>query len=312
VANELPAGIAAVRLAPKPRVTHTLTLDLPLALLLEPLNPMRHHMDNEALIELQDDIRAHGLHQNLCVIPVLPGEAEVWARVEMPDYDAHIGRGGRFRVAAGHRRFLACRAVNWNPVRCNIFADIGVSEETIMAGENTHREDPSDYDLAVMYSEWIKEPGLTEVALCKRAGKSPNFVYDRIALLEGYKEVADALHARKITCSVAKAINRCDEAEYAMHFLAMAIDQGATTKLVNAWVNERKAVKDMSGPAGPQAARPATPIAPAFQTIECILCGDTQSYNLQTVCICGGCRERVNVARSQAEAAEQGAPDHAG
>lgn len=307
MASELPAGVAEYLLRPKPRVPDAVTRDLPLALLLEPLNPMRHNMDDEALLELQDDIRAHGLHQNLCVIPIMAGAAESWSRVPMPDYDAHIRAGGRFRVAAGHRRFLACRSIGHDPVRCNIFADLAVDESTIMAGENTHREDPSDYDLAVMYREWIQEPGLTEAALCRRAGKSAIFVYARLALLEGYKEVADALHRREINCSVATAINKCEEPEYAMHFLRMAIDQGASTKLVNAWVAERKAMKDMSGPAPPQGPAPAPVTVQAFQKIECLLCGDTQSYNLQTKCVCGACLERIAAARTVAEAAEESA-----
>lgn len=309
MANELPAGIAAARLAPKPRVPDSVSRDLPLALILEPANPMRHNMDDEQLLELQDDIRENGLHQNLCVVPVCAAEDGKWQRVPMPDYDAHVRNGGRFRVAAGHRRFLACRSIGHDPVRCNIFADLAVEESAIMAGENTHREDASDYDLAVMYREWMLEPGITEAAVCKRAGKSMNFIYARVALLEGYKEVADALHARKINCSVATAINSCDEPAYAMHFLQMAVDQGASAKLVRAWVAERKAFVDMAGPAAPQAAAPIAVTTPAFTKIECLLCGDAQSYNLQTVVMCGADIERVRAARAAAEAAEGSAPD---
>lgn len=308
ITPERPQGAAFAAIGAKARQTNSLTRDLPLALLLEPLDPMRHDMNDESLLELQNDIREHGLYENLCVVPVMPGQTSEWERVQIQDIDAHIRSGGRFRVAAGHRRLLACRAVLYDPVRCEVFYDSQVTEEAIMHGENMHREDPSDFDLAVMYSKWLQEPGITEKEVQRRAGKSMTFIYDRVELLNGYKEVADALHARKINCSVAKAINRCDEPEYAMHFLNMAIDGGSSAKLVNAWVNERKAFKDMQGPQGPVPPPRVAPATQVFQKIECLLCGDIQSYNLQVVTMCGACKERVRVAREDAEAAESKTP----
>jgi ParB/RepB/Spo0J family partition protein len=271
---------------------------------MEPLDPMRHSMDDEAMLDLQRSIRESGLFENLCVVPVMPGDGDSWVRVRMRDYAEHVRVGGRFRIAAGHRRLLACRAVGYDPVKCEIFADTDVHEDTIMAGENTHREDPSDFDLAVLYAKWLKEPGITEKEWSRRAGKSLTFMYARVELLEGYQEVCDALHARKIPFSVAKALNRCDEPEYMRHFLNMAIDNGLSAKYVNAMVSERKAVKDMAQPLPPGGPQPLAISAPTFQKIECLLCGDTQSYNLQTVMMCGADVERIRALREQAEAAE--------
>lgn len=303
-ANEGPAAAVFANLAPLPRPAATITREISLSLLLEPLDPMRHSMDDDEMLDLQRSIRESGLLQNLCVVPVMPCEVDEWERVAMADLDAHVRNGGRFRVAAGHRRLLACRAVGYDPVKCEIFVDLAINEETIMAGENTIREDPSDFDLAALYSKWLQEPGMTEKELSRRAGKSLVFIYARAELLQGYKEVCDALHARKISFSVAKSLNGCDEPEYMLHFLNMAIDQGATSKLVKAWVAERKAVKDMTPAQGPQGARPVQASTPMFQKIECLLCGDTQSYNLQTVLMCGADVERIKAARAAAEAAE--------
>jgi ParB/RepB/Spo0J family partition protein len=303
--SEAPAGTVIAHHADKPRLNVGITREIPLALILEPLDPMRHSMDDEAMLDLQRSIRESGLFENLCVVPVLPEGADAWVRVLMPNYDTHIQSGGRFRVAAGHRRLLACRAVGYNPVKCEIFVDLSVNEETIMHGENTHREDPSDFDLAVLYSKWSLEPEMTERELSKRAGKSLIFIYARIELLQGYKEVADALHERKISFAVARALNRCDEPEYAQHFLNMAVDNGLTAKYVGAMVTERKAHKDMAQPAPPSGPQPLHISAPAFQRIECLLCGDSQSYNLQTVMLCGPDVERIKAARAAAEQAEE-------
>lgn len=307
--SEGPAGAVFAYHAPAAPREGTSAREIPIGLLLEPLDPMRHNMDDENMLDLQRSIRESGLFQNLCVIPVMSATGDTWNRVPMPDYDTHVRKGGRFRVAAGHRRLLACRAIGYDPVKCEIFLSLFPSEDEIMAGENTHREDPTDFDLAVLYSKWLKEESMTEAELSRRAGKSLFFIYARAELLNGYKEVCDALHARKINFSVAKALNECDEPEYMQHFLNMAIDNGLTSKYVRAMVNERKAYRDMAQPAQPKPAQPLHISAPAFQKIECLLCGDNQSYNLQTVMMCGADIERIKAARAAAEAVEtDGAP----
>jgi hypothetical protein len=61
-------------------------------------------------------------------------------------------------------------------------------------------------------------------------------------------------------------------------------------------------------PAAPPSGPQVIPVSvPAFQKIECLLCGDTQSYNLQTVMICGADVERIRAARAAAELAENNA-----
>jgi ParB/RepB/Spo0J family partition protein len=284
------------------------TREVSLALLLEPADPMRHNIDDLAILELQNSIRESGLFENLCVVPVMPAEGDTWERVPMQDYDAHLRNGGRFRVAAGHRRLLACRAIAHDPVKCEIFIDLSVNEETIMAGENTQREDPTDFDLAVLYAKWLQIPGMTEDELKRRAGKSLIFIYERAAILNGYKEVADALHARKINFSVARAINAIEEPAFMQHVLNMAIDNGLSTKYVNAMKKEREAFLAMQTPAAPGPSKGLAVTAPTFQKIECLLCGDTQSYNLQTVMMCGADVERIKAARAAAEAAEKTEP----
>lgn len=305
-ASEIPAGVAESRFAPQPRPQTTITRQIPLALLDEPLDPMRHDIDDEYILELGNDIRESGLLQNLCVVPTFKGERIGYRNDLDGTLNIHIANGGRFRVAAGHCRLLACRVVRHDPVRCEIFCDLALNEEQIMHGENTHRADPSDYDLAVLYAKWIKEPGMTERELARRAGKSIDFIYARADILEGYENVGLALHKRQIPFSVAKILNRWEEPEFVQHWLNMAIDQGAKSKIVQGWVDERKAFLALSAPAGPAPAPGASVHAPVFQKVECLLCGDCQSYNLTTALLCGACRARIEAAKSQADAAEGG------
>jgi hypothetical protein len=55
--SEMPTGIVESRFAPRARPQTTITREIPLALLDEPLDPMRHDISDEYILELGDDIR---------------------------------------------------------------------------------------------------------------------------------------------------------------------------------------------------------------------------------------------------------------
>lgn len=283
----------------------TVTRKLSLSLIVEPLDPMRHDMDDGDMQELMDDIKQTGLLHALCVVPILNGVRVRLVGEGVEILDHHERRGGMYRVAAGHRRLIACRGIRLVNVECKVWCDTSVPEEQIMAAENTHREDASDYDLACLYAKWLKEPGMTESALRKRAGKSIDYVYNRAAILEGWEFVGTALHKKQINFAVAKAINREPDEAYAKHFLNMAIDQGATSRLVNAWISEHKAHVDMAAQPGPAPTPGVSVVVPQNNPIECLICGDKQSYNLQTVLMCGADIARIKEAR--ASVGEEGA-----
>lgn len=278
---------------------HTVTRRVPLYLLFEPPDPMRHDMEDDALVELAASIREVGLLQDLCVIPIKDGVRVSLAGASNADLENFENGGGTYQVRAGHRRLLACRSISLESVTCKIFCDPATSELAIMAHENAFREEPSDYDLAVMYSEWLKEPGMLETTLRKRAGKPLQFVYDRAALLEGWQFVAMALHAKQINFSVAKALNRESEEGFAKMFLNMAIDQGATAKLVNAWISEREAHKAMTPQGGPAPDVGAAVVVAQAVLPECIACGERQSYMLRTVLMCAPDADRIKALRQQ-------------
>lgn len=307
-APEAPAGTVAAHYAQVPRAQVSVRRMVPLGLLVEPLDPMRHSMDDDAMVELQESIATHGLFQNLCVVPVYENERVEWGNGDAETVDAHVRRGGVFRVAAGHRRLLACRAVRYDPVPCEIYISRTVSEDAIMAGENTQREEPTDFDLAVLYSKWLKEPGITEREFQRRGGKSLEFMYARTDLLQGYKEVCDALHKGEIKFAVARALNRAKEPEWMAYFLDLAIKQGATGKLVAEWVAERNRLSLIQPGAAAVPSSVTVPHPPAMQKIECVLCGDPQSYNLETVLLCKPDIERIKAARAAAEGAEHTEP----
>jgi ParB-like chromosome segregation protein Spo0J len=280
----------------------TVTRRIPLLLLSEPPDAMRHNMDDNMMGELMESIRTVGLLENLGVVPINPEGRRVEVAPMQAHLEAHEKAGGSYQVRFGHRRLLAMRGLNMVFAECKVFCSFATSDQAIMAHENGFREEPSDYDLAVLYSRWMKEPGITETELRKRAGKSLDFIYARAEILEGWEPVAMALHEMKIPFTVARALNREVDEPFMLMFLKMAIDQGATGKLVSAWVTEHKAHKDMAAPAQPVAAGGSFIQTHYAPPPECLLCGDKASYNLQTVMMCHDDVVRCRDAREQVEA----------
>lgn len=302
--EEMGAGIVETRFAPEARPNTTLTREIPLALLDEPLDPMRHDISDEYLYELGNDIRESGLLQNLCVVLTHDGQRVSIADPSPEAIGEHIARGGRFRVAAGHCRLLACRIVRYDPVRCVIYCDPALSEDQIMHAENEHRADPTDFDKAVLYGKWLTEPGMTEKELQRRAGKSLDYIYARAEILNGYENVGKALHLKQIPFTVARLLNRWHEPEMVQHWLNMAIDQGAKSKIVQGWIHEREAFLALAQPKGPAPAPGVAVHVQQFVKVECLCCGDEQTYNLTTAMVCGACRERIHIARAAVEGQE--------
>lgn len=282
----------------------TITTMLPVAFIDAPLTPMRHSIDDERLTELMDDIRRKGLLQNLGVVPTLDGERIAIGEVSVIKLREHEASGGRYRVAYGHRRLLALRGILMGECMCKVFADLSMPEASIMYSENEKREETTDIDLAVMYAAWAQEDGITETDLCKRAGKTAQFIYDRIALLEGWQEVADALKTRKIKYAVARVLNRVEDESYMKYFLNMAIDGGATQRIVDGWVREyearlQQAVLSTPPPVGGVTVTSISPTRP-----ECLVCGDTQSYNLRAVMVCQNDIDQIRELRKAREVAD--------
>jgi ParB-like chromosome segregation protein Spo0J len=281
----------------------TVSYKIPLHLLMEPPDAMRVSMDDEKLWELAQSIREVGLLQDLCVIPI--GEDNLRATlVPTAEHVAGFIRdGGMFQVRAGHRRLKAMRSLNMDAAPCKVFCDAQSSEKAIMAHENSFREEPSDYELAELYRTWLQEPGLTEAELKRRAGKSLAFIYSRAELFEGWQFVAMALCNRQINFAVAKQINKEKDERYAKLWLQMAIDQGATLKIVSIWMADKERNEELAK-MNPSVA-PVEVVTNQVQTekIECLACHQDASYLLRTAILCAHCKDEIKRLRDQQDRA---------
>jgi ParB family chromosome partitioning protein len=197
---------------------------IPLGLIDEPLCPERETMEEHDLADLAFSIQDVGLIQPLSV----------------------IRQSGRFEVTAGHRRLLACRMVNLDPVPCIIKATSAIDPLAVMVAENAYREAVNPIEEARFFERILEGICGNDVdVLCEKVRRSRNYVEDRLLLLRGYPGVVDALQQKQISLAVAKELNKVKQPNRLIVFLDAAIRQGATARTVAEWRKESNADEDL-------------------------------------------------------------------
>src|SRR5438445_2485353 len=181
---------------------------IPIALIVPPPEPMRLGFDEDSLMELAQNIKVRGLLNPLTVY----AERQTLSQTN-PITGATLtgigARTGNFVIAAGHRRYLACRMIGMLEVLCNVREGTADDYEADMVSENAFRADLTAFEEGNRYKEISIRPGMTEKklqALC--GGRRLGTIYSRIALVDGDADVALAVHEGKITLAVAQELNK--------------------------------------------------------------------------------------------------------
>jgi ParB family chromosome partitioning protein len=171
----------------------------PSALLLTDLVPgqyqPRTHMDEGALYELAESIKAQGIMQ-----PIL-----VRKRTDGPD-------AGKFEIIAGERRFRAAKLAGLDRVPV-LVRDVPNEAAAAMALiENMQREDLNPLEEAQGLQRLIKEFGLTHETAAQAVGRSRSAASNLLRLLQLAEPVQTMLMAGDIDMGHARALLALDRA----------------------------------------------------------------------------------------------------
>ena len=215
------------------------------AILPNPLQP-RQKQDPDALQELADSIREHGLIQ-----PLIVTEATS---------DQQVG-GAQFQLIAGERRWRAARLAGETKVPV-IIKDVAPQEMLELAlVENVQRADLNPLEEAMAYRQLIDEFGLTQEQAAERVGKSRVAVTNTLRLLRAPEAVQKALLAGDIREGHARALLTLETDEAQEAALAVVLKQGLNVRQSEALVR-RLAGEHQERPAPP----PPEPQTQALET----------------------------------------------
>ena len=150
----------------------------------------RKIFSEEALNELADSIREHGVLQPLLVRP-LPG--------------------GSYQLVAGERRWRASRMAGLQEVPVVIREMDEEQAMEIALIENLQREDLNAIEEATGYKQLMERYGMTQEQVAKRVGKSRPAIANALRLLNLPQKVMDMVREGEVSPGHARALLAFDD-----------------------------------------------------------------------------------------------------
>lgn len=145
----------------------------------------RKYFDEEALEQLAESIKQHGLIQ-----PIVVRESG----------------GGFYQIVAGERRWRASKLAGLTEVPVIIIEADAMKAAELAIIENIQREDLNPYEEAQAYKSLMDSYGLTQEEVATKVGKSRSAVANTMRLLDLPEEVLELVKAADISAGHARAL----------------------------------------------------------------------------------------------------------
>lgn len=145
----------------------------------------RKHFDEEALLELSDSIKAHGLLQ-----PIIVREST----------------NGYYQIIAGERRWRATKLAGITEIPAIVMQADALEAAEIAIIENIQRQDLNAYEEASAYRALMDQYGLTQEDVAEKVGKSRSAVANAMRLLDLPDDVLEMLKTGDISAGHARAL----------------------------------------------------------------------------------------------------------
>ena len=173
-------------------------------------NQPRKHFDEDALRELADSIKKHGM-----IMPIVVNNME----------------GGKYMIIAGERRYRAAKMAGKTqiPVVIREYTDREIKEISLI--ENLQREDLNPIEAANAMKQLMDEYHLTQEELAERIGKSRPAVTNTLRLLSLSPEVIDMVSSGRLSAGHARAL--------------VTLPEGVQYKLATDTVKDGLSVRDI-------------------------------------------------------------------
>lgn len=185
----------------------------------------RIEFDKEALQELSDSIKIHGIIQPITV--------------------RRFG-GNNYQIISGERRYRAAKLAKLEkvPVYIREADDIALLEMALI--ENIQRADLNAIEIAISYQRLIEECDITHEDLSSRVGKKRSTVSNYVRLLKLPASVQTALKNSKISMGHARVIAGLDNTPEQLLLFNKIIKQGLSVRAAEAAAKSNTGVSSKS------------------------------------------------------------------
>lgn len=192
----------------------------------------RRKFDPDALAELVESVRQHGIVQPLLLRP----------------------EGEGYRLVAGERRWRAAQAAGLETVPAVVreFSDVEMMEIALV--ENLQREDLNPIEEAQGYRMLCEELGLTQEQVSQRVGKSRSHIANLMRLLTLPEDLRRLVAEGKLSTGHAKVLLGVPSPAEMRRLATLVLSEGLTVRQLEQMV---------AGEGGPRrrSARPSQPAA---------------------------------------------------
>ena len=194
-------------------------------------NQPRRNFNEEALEELAESIREHGV-----ISPITLRKNE----------------DGTYMIIAGERRFRASKMAGLNtiPAYIRTAKDEQVMEWALI--ENIQRDDLDAIEIALAYQRLMDEYELTQEKMAERVGKKRATVANYLRLLKLPAEIQMGIQQKKIDMGHARALAGSKSAEQQLEIYKRILAEGLSVRKVEQLVSDEAEVKPKAEKATPK------------------------------------------------------------
>ncbi|GCC50204.1 chromosome partitioning protein ParB [Chryseotalea sanaruensis] len=196
-----------------------------------PFQP-RTHFDEDALLELAESIKVHGIIQPITVRRL-----------------AH----NQYQLISGERRFQASKLAGLEMIPAYIRAADDQQMLEMALIENIQRENLNAIEIALSYQRLLTECNLKQEQLGERVGKNRATVTNYLRLLKLPPDIQIAVRDNRITMGHARAIINVDSADQQLYIFKKTLAEELSVRKVEELVREMSGAKTESAPAQIQA-----------------------------------------------------------
>jgi len=244
--------------------------EIPLELIDQPALPIRETFDQAAMEELTRSIQDVGVLQPIAV-------------------EQH---GGRYRILAGHRRYIAAARAGLKTIPAVVRDTSQIDGVAVTSHENAYREDVNPAEEARYLAELLESRCGGDVdRVCELTHQVRSYVESRLVLLAGDPDVFEALRQRRLSMAVARELNRIEDRGYRMVALDAAIRGGATARIVQEWRIRYNQAAPAGAPAPTSGENQYTGLPAPVTTMTCVCCDSSQEpWNMELIAVHQRCR----------------------
>lgn len=245
---------------------------IPVAMLMEPDNPLRIEVHDAPLDELVESIKIAGILSPLLVVPWYQDhEGQLVAKPD-PELGKHGEVVTRYEIRCGHRRYMAARRLKLESVPCMVFENSEDTRYVIMLHEQVVRADVTPVEEGVLFLQLATSHGWSMDDLLRVFKRSENYINDRVELVQKDTRVCEAVQRGDINLGQAKQILRPKDPAFRGYLLDQAATHGANARtlqqmIVNKDQEERAAQGELKLHTPELAVEPEAP--PAQVCIWC-------------------------------------------